>query len=210
MQAFADDARLGTSGSGIEQGLAAIDAALTPPLADDPAANAGFLRQDARLVVIAVSDEDDQSPQSLPFYVDFLGNLKGFHNADLVSLSSVVGYDEATGQPAACGTAAGGQALAGDRYVSVTRQTGGIARSICATDWSGLVDDLGLSAFGGRSAFYLTREAVASSLVVRVDGQAVGRPAWAYDATSNAVVFAAGSVPAPGAILDVDYDTACH
>ncbi len=210
VQAFADDAKLGTSGSGIEQGLAAVEAALTPPLVDDPAANAGFLRREARLVIIAVSDEDDQSPEVLPYYVDFLRTLKGFHNADLTSFSSVVGYDDATHQAATCDTAAGGEALAGDRYVSVTRQTGGIARSICASDWGAIVDDLGLNAFGARSAFYLTRAAVASTIGVRVDGQAVARPAWAYDPVSNAVVFASGSVPAPGATVDVDYDTVCH
>ncbi len=211
VQAFSDDALLGTNGLGTEKGLAAVHAALTDPLLSDPAANAGFLRQDAKLVVIAVSDEDDQSSATVDFYVDFLKNIKGFHNADLMSFSSIVGYDESTKKAASCtSTSTGGQAVPGPRYVEVTNRTNGIARSICSTDWGKIADDLGLNAFGAKSQFFLTREAVPSSIVVHVNGQQVSQPAWSYDAPSNSIIFDASSVPPQGATIDVDYDTVCH
>src|SRR5262249_25020223 len=50
---------LGTGGDGFEKGLAAVEAALTPPLIDNE--NSGFLRNDALLGVVYVSDEEDCS-----------------------------------------------------------------------------------------------------------------------------------------------------
>jgi len=208
--AFQDDVQLGTFGSGIEQGLAAIHAALTPPLVNDPATNGGFLRDPAKLVVVAVSDEDDQSSGTVDFYVDFLKNIKGYRNADMMTLNSVVGYDETTGQPHDCATGKGGVAVAAPRWVEVAQRTNGICRSICSTDWGSIASDLGLNTFGAQSQFFLTREAVASSIVVHVDGTLVSQPAWSFDAPSNSVIFDQADVPAQGATITVDYDTVCH
>lgn len=56
-QAFACIARLGTTGCGLEQQLDAMRRALDGSVAE----NQGFLREDARLVVVFVTDEDDCS-----------------------------------------------------------------------------------------------------------------------------------------------------
>ena len=56
-QAFACIARLGTSGCGLEQQLEAMRRALDKSVPE----NAGFLREDARLAVVFVTDEDDCS-----------------------------------------------------------------------------------------------------------------------------------------------------
>ncbi len=55
---------VGTSGSPAEMFFAPIIAALTPPLLDT--ANKGFLRADAHLGVVIVTDTDDQSPGITP------------------------------------------------------------------------------------------------------------------------------------------------
>ncbi len=54
--AFAALAGVGTTGCGIEQHLAAVSRALS-----NTSANAGFLRQSAKLAVIVIADEDDCS-----------------------------------------------------------------------------------------------------------------------------------------------------
>jgi hypothetical protein len=93
---FAANVKLGTHGSGFEHPLAAMEAALSAPLINNE--NAGFLRSDALLGIVVVSDEDDCSyPDHLvdefgddypcytkvdqmipvPHYVDFLKGLKG-------------------------------------------------------------------------------------------------------------------------------------
>jgi len=54
-------ALLGTDGSSYEKGLEAAERALTPPLTADGGPNADFLREDAYLVVVFLSDENDCS-----------------------------------------------------------------------------------------------------------------------------------------------------
>ena len=54
-------ALLGTDGSSYEKGLEAAERALTPPLAAAGGPNDGFLRDDAYLVVVFLSDENDCS-----------------------------------------------------------------------------------------------------------------------------------------------------
>lgn len=54
-------AGVGTGGSGKEQPLRAMRMALTSPLIDPGNTNAGFLRPGARLAVIILTDEDDNS-----------------------------------------------------------------------------------------------------------------------------------------------------
>ncbi len=60
--AFADAASLGTSGCGLEMPLYAVEHALSPALQSAPTGpNSGFLRPDALLMVIILTDEDDCS-----------------------------------------------------------------------------------------------------------------------------------------------------
>ena len=61
---FKANVRVGTNGSGKEQPLRAARLALTDRLAD---ANAGFLRDGARLAIIILSDDDDCSDSASPF-----------------------------------------------------------------------------------------------------------------------------------------------
>ncbi|MDF1561406.1 MAG: choice-of-anchor D domain-containing protein [Deltaproteobacteria bacterium] len=210
VSAFGNNVDLGTGGSATEKGLDATHSALTDPLITDPAANGGFLRDDAKLVVIAVSDEADQSTPPVDFYVDFLKNIKGYRNTDLMSFSAIVGYDEQTNQPSQC-TSANGDAASGPRYVEVATRTGGLKRSICSSNWGQIADDLGLDAFGARTEFFLTREPIPSTIVVKVNGvtvQSAGN--WSYDGSTNSVVFDPAAVPAQGATIVVDYDTICR
>lgn len=208
--AFADNVRQGTSGSAEEQGLEATHSALTDPLINDPAANQGFLRDDAKLVVIAVSDEEDQSTATVDFYVDFLKNLKGYRNSDMMSFSAIVGYDESSGQASDC-SSSDGQAVPGARYIDVAGRTGGLKRSICSSNWGQIADDLGLDAFGAKSQFFLSREPIASTIHVEVNGQTVAQSGnWSYEASSQSVIFEPTATPPQSATVVIDYETVCR
>jgi len=61
---FQANVRVGTGGSGKEQGLGAVRLALTDRIADGT--NAGFLRPGARLAVVILSDEDDCTETNVP------------------------------------------------------------------------------------------------------------------------------------------------
>lgn len=73
ISAFTDNVKLGSCGSGTETGLLAMQTALQKARGD---CNAGFLREDANLIVVIVSDENDQDNTNIQNYVQFLKGLK--------------------------------------------------------------------------------------------------------------------------------------
>ena len=92
---------VGTTGSGIEMGLEAARLALSEPLINTD--NSGFLREEANLSLIFISDEDDYSPLSAPSYQRFFTEVKGeeaYRDRSRMRISAVVGktippYDDA-------------------------------------------------------------------------------------------------------------------
>lgn len=89
---FQENVKVCATGSGFEMGLAAAAAAFAEPSALE--VNAGFLRDDAALSVVFVSDEEDDSPQRVDHYLDRIKGLKGaagFRDDGLINLSAVVG-----------------------------------------------------------------------------------------------------------------------
>jgi hypothetical protein len=207
--AFAENVRVGMSPSAsTEQGLQAARLALSPPKITS--VNAGFLRDSARLVLIFLSDENDQSDMSLDFYRDFFQALKGARNHERLDATAVTGDT-----PGGC-SGPGGVAEDCARYVQLAAQTGGVFQSICTDDWVTALEGIGLASFAPRREFPLSRPAVESTLVVRVDGAVVDRAAcpgcaggFSYYADTHAVYFGDGTVPARGAVVEVTYHTAC-
>lgn len=221
---FSDAADVGTNGSGEEHGLEAAQKALSDPLVFDTGVacnadadciapdtcvegfcggrNRGFLREDAALEVVFVSDEDDFSPATLDFYVDFFKNIKGFRNEGLFHAHAIVGASN--GRAASC-SSRDGDASPGRRYVDVATRTNGGVFSICDNTFGNTLRDIGNQAFGLPVQFFLTRPAVAASIEVTIDGRIVNN--WNYDQNSNSVVF--DVAPQPGETISVDYQAQC-
>jgi ASPM-SPD-2-Hydin domain-containing protein/HYDIN/CFA65/VesB family protein/flagellar associated PapD-like protein len=206
---------VGTEGSTQERGLEAAFLALSDPMIN--AENAGFLRSDAALAVIAVSDDDDSRMDGIPggpsevtipgarsvaFYESFFWNIKGFQNKEMFSFNAVIeeaqGMCSASGQPAEA---------SGVRYAQVAQDTGGAVASLCTSDWGSQLASVGLSAFGGRRRFTLSSVPLPGRISVTVNG--VSSSAWTYDQTSNSVVFNAGATPPANATVVVTYPVAC-
>jgi len=224
---FQDTIEVGTNGSADEKGLAAAQAALSDPLSFDTGVacagdmdciepdrciegfcggfNRGFLREDASLELIFVSDEDDYSTASLNFYVDFFKNIKGFRNEGLFHAHAIVGAEG--GRARAC-EGAGGAADAGQRYVEVANRTNGDVFSICDDDFGPPLQELGNQAFGLPVQFFLSRPAIRNTVQVSVEGMRV-EAGWQFDDASNSVVFDEQSVPQPGETIQVDYEAQC-
>lgn len=218
---------VGVNGAGEEKGLAAAQAALSDPLAYDTGVacnmdgdcvmpdrciegfcgggNRGFLREEAALEVIFVSDEDDYSAGSLNFFVDFFKNIKGFRNEGLFHAHAIVGLQN--GRAQSC-EGPGGAADAGSRYVEVANRTNGQLFSICDDDFGDPLRELGNQAFGLPVQFFLSRPAVRNSIQVAVEGMRRAN-GWQYDDPSNSVVFDEASVPQPGETIQVDYEAQC-
>jgi hypothetical protein len=202
---------LGTNGSGTERGLEGMYLALSDPLINDPMNNAGFLRDDAKLAIVAVGDEDDQSTESVDFFYNFLLNIKGPYNSSLVTFNAIVGdtmNNHNSMGDVGC-TSSDGDAVAGYRFVDLQQRTGGKFRSICTGDWGSIASDLGLDIFAARAGFTLTRVPDVSTIVVHVNGNLIPGTNWTFNARANAVVFNPNALPAAGSTIVIDYDAHC-
>lgn len=198
---FANLARVGINGSGTETGLRAMELAITQP--NVSGWNQGFLRENALLSVIIVSDEEDYSTPPAPYFADFLRNIKGATRSYMVNFS-VICRNDPTLVPAQC-----------DRYRAVASATGGTVTSIETTNWATDLERIGTTAFGFRTNFALNSIPVdPAAIEVRVNGTLVprqngGATVWSFDPAGNAINFDPLSAPEPGARLDVSYRVAC-
>ncbi len=192
-----------------ERGLESMYRALSDPLVnstDDPRTplpmdgNSGFLRDDAKLAVIAVSDEEDFSPQPVAFYETFLLGLKGQDRAKVI-FSAIVGPKDLSSCPKASSS--------GGRYIQLAEATGGVVESICTPNWASSLERLSESAFGPNRSFPLSEMPEdATRIVVRVDGVPV-TSGWSYDPVTNSILFEVNATPPPGAIIEVTYPVGC-
>lgn len=205
---FQQKVNVGTDGSGIETGLEPSLKAVTPPLS--VAENAGFLRQDANLAIIVVTDAPDQSNQSSTFYVNSLLNVKGFNKANMFTFNAIAGFNPTP--PSGCvydGNADDGT------YADVVAQTNGIKEEICTQSWATALQGLGKTAFGFRTTFFLTSVPdLTQPMSVTIDGIAVpqttgGTPNWTLDQAINAIVFNQNTAPGPGQTLSITYYVGC-
>lgn len=194
---FANKVQVGTSGSGLEQPYLSMSLAVTAP--NRTGANAGFLRTDASLAVIIVTDAVEQSPNAVGSYLTTLRQVKN-NRPELLSIS-VVGPFSAPS--ASCNT----EGLVDDgRYEDALTATSGVKADICTANWAMDLEAISRNVFGARRTFELAgTPRNAGSITVKVDGVAVA--GWRLDTTRNAIVFT--SPPAPMSTITVDYLTAC-
>ncbi len=208
---FKQKVSLGTLGSGAEQDLLPAVAALTAPLITSD--NAGLLRADAVLAVVAITDADDQSPQPVSYYVNQLLSVKGVQRATMFSFNAVGPY--LPSEPPGCSYDGPG---GGGRLQLAVGATAGVKEEICTPDWSKSLEQIGKNAFGYRTNFFLNASPDLSggkTIVVKLDGQqldevdVLGSLIWHYDPINNSVNFEPLFVPEPGKTLTLTYFVAC-
>jgi hypothetical protein len=201
---FTQQTTQGAAGSGDERGRDAAYAALTPPLVTGP--NNGFLRTDANLAVVVVSDENDFSNDiAVGPFNNWLNNLKGDPLA--TSFSGMVGPDGAG--RFACSLAGGSDATFAPRYHDVISGTAGVWSDICQFQTQVFLTFLSYVAAGLLFDFELdfTPSSV-GSIIVEVDGVALPYSAfngWTFDAATNRVTLHGSGVPGPGAVITIRY-----
>ncbi|MCB9729254.1 MAG: choice-of-anchor D domain-containing protein [Deltaproteobacteria bacterium] len=192
---FLDNVLVGTSGSGFEQGLETARLSLEGPFKK-------YLRQDATLVAVFVSDEEDQSPDEALSYLNLFQSIKGGTPGAFTAYAIV-------GPPDGCDSL-GGSADPGIRYIKVAEQSGGKFASICAPDFSESLADFGEGAFGPKSTFLLGGVAQPGTVAITVDGSPCTE-GWKLSDSGRAVVFDpdAACLPDEGVDVLVEYELFC-
>ncbi len=196
---------VGISGSGQESMFDPIAAAVTPPLSTRE--NAGFLRPNATLAIIMVTDAEDQStkmnPQSL---YNLLVQLKGGHADKVLAYGALVPSSVAN---PACESDQGDAPLKVEEFLNLAK---GIEYNICDPDYGTKLATIAKDVIEKVGKFmYLSRPPVVDTIVVTYGSQVIPndvKTGWTYDPVRNALVFGDGlkySVQPAGTQLEVNF-----
>jgi hypothetical protein len=185
MNDFKNMVKVGTSGSGNEKGLEATEGFMGRY-------SSSFVRPDAYLAVVIVSDEEDSSSKTPTQYMDYLKSFK--QEGGLVKVYSIVDVNRLN---IGRGLTTGFQ-----RYADASNLTAGTVSDIY-DDFSRSLTAMGDSIIELLDSFALAHEPVNGSLRVLVNGGEVSD--YIYDATSRSISFNSNAVPAVGAEIKVQY-----
>jgi len=181
---FKNKIQVGTRGSGNEKGLEASELFINRYKTE-------WMRDDAYLIVVYVSDEEDQSPKTKEEYLAALQASKT--NAGYVKAYSIV-------NTVPC-QSANGLTCGFERYGYQSEQTAGTVADI-KSNFAGVLQDIGDSIINLLDTFPLANDPIVGTIEVRVNG-VVQASGWSV--TGRQLKFDAGSVPAVGASVQVRY-----
>ena len=214
-ETFAEMVVVGTSGSGIEMGMEAAHLALSEPLMST--SNFGFIREDANLSVIFLSDEDDFSPRSTNEYLELYTEVKGdaaYRDHSKMRVSAVIGKDKPpfSGEPAC--QSDDGFASYGARFVQMVQRTEGVLESICDDDFSPIAEELGLTASGLEVEFVLSSKPDLETLIVKNYAEEsddsfirelIKDEDFRYVTAKNSIVFEVTALPSSESYIVAEY-----
>lgn len=182
------------------------------PDADDPAkkgcggTNRTFRRPDAKLEVVFVADNDDNSTMTVAQFADWLAGNVAIGSQYPPRAHAIVG-------PAGGCTGALGGAKAGTRYLEAANASGGVTVSACEPEsYQNVLAALGPPASAAKATVLLTATPNPATLQVKVGGVACPAGSWQYDAAHNLVAMGPGGacMPKKGQTVAVHYKLACN
>ncbi len=192
---------LGQGGSDLESGLGSIKDGL-----EKFGVSSGFLRQDAILALVALTNEDDYSLGDVSDYKLFFDELKpsvpGFAQGWLFNFIGVVSID---GQ---CKTTAEFKE-AGLRYMELADISGGGKNSVCESDLGTAVSNLEHKIVQVLSEFKLNNEPDINSIKVYLNNVLVPQSdsnGWTYQGSRQSIVFHGKYLPGAFDKIRVDFD----
>lgn len=187
-----------------------------------------FLRPDAYLYLVFVTDEEDESEEDVRFYYRYYETVKGIGNDGMVTTAAILGPE---------GNAC--RATPGLRYKELSDLTGGEVGSICDAAFGTTLKKLATNAVGLKRKFALQQKPNVATVQVRVkypcnvpevslskcdtldrtecmgmapDSYGVvctppfkGTDGWDYEPANNLVFFAGDSVPGLNAQVELQY-----
>jgi hypothetical protein len=192
----------GMLGSDLERGLLSIETALTH--------ETGFLRDDALLAILSLSNEDDYSDGNTADYKAYFDKLKpkfnGVTQAWLVNFIGVPSLDSN------CTTALDGiYKEPGLRWIDLANYSGGLSQPICDTTLASAVNNIRQRIVEVLTEFALGRKPVIGSIVVKVNGNAVPESTtngWEYIPDGNRIRFHGTAVPGATDKIYIDFKPA--
>ena len=181
---FKNMVQVGTQGSGKENGLQSSTRFFEK--------NSSWARDDAYLSVVYLSDEEDQSYESVQHYINKLNALKP--SSDMVKVYSIItqfldpDYEWES---------------LGIRYEEASLLTGGISADI-HQNFDQTLKNFGESILNLITNFVLSTNPVNNDIQVKVNGQTI-TSGWSYSSQTKAISFDNSATPPEGASITVTY-----
>jgi len=150
-----------------------------------------WLRREAALLVVFVSDEEEQSTMFVSDFNLWYGNLR-----NSVYVSSIVNVDPLD---SVCSYTPNGSYI-GYRYIEATSYFNGNVIDICSSDWSSGVEEA-TSKIDPYDSYELTHSPQEDTIVVFEEG--IPMPGWHYDSSDNTVYF--DTLPDEGVLVEIGY-----
>lgn len=182
---FKSCVKVGTAGSGVEQGLKTAKSFMDRY-------SSSFLRPDAYLAIVFVSDEEDQSEKTVAEYIASYKALKS--NPAMVKAYSLVTQQILPNQQ---------WESIGHRYNFVSEQTNGLKGDLDA-DFAKTLTDIGSTISNLTDTFAINGSPYQNAVKVFVNG-VEKKTGWTFDSVSKVLKFDANSVPVNGAKIVVQY-----
>lgn len=195
----------GGDGANQERGSLAMRTALEKEVAKG--ASASFLREDALLVVVFVTDDEDFSGITSAESKTFLDNLKGENSAD--DQKWVVNYIGVTDLSDPQCTTYGGYSARGEEYLELANISGGVVESICNTDFGSYVDQINVRLKSVLNKYQLDSYPILDSLTVHINGAFIRQDlenGWNYDENKNIVILNGTAKPGPNDDVEIKYE----
>lgn len=198
----------GTGGSDLERGMDSIRSVLSSGyLAGE---GAGFLRDDALLALIVLSNEDDYSSGTTQNFADFLDTVKppftGFTKAWVLNFIGVPSLDSS------CSTALDGiYKEPGTRWIDLATKSEGRVEAICDTSLGVAVDNVKKRIVEILTDFKLGRKPDVSTIKISINGVMIPQSkvnGWEYIEEGYIIRFHGTAVPGADARILVDFTPA--
>lgn len=203
----------GSGGNSQEQGLNSLMKVLSSNYLNGEGRE--FLRTDALLAVITLSNEDDHSTngvggtpiatQTIKDYIDKLKPPFGKANAR----SWMLNFIGVTEKDSICQTSPDGiYKEQGDKWLDLAKYSTGSISSICETSLASSVQNIQKRIINFLTDFYIDREPVVESIVVRLNGVVVPKNAtngWDYLTNEKKIRFYGSYIPKASDRLTVDF-----
>jgi len=169
-------------GPPLEQGFGAVYTYM-----DLGAYSTTWMRPAAALLIVFVSDEDEQSWEwTAPDFYDWVSAKRS-----RVLISSIVGLDENS-----CAD------QIGEKYLEVTQSFNGTEIDICDEDWTPGVEEAS-KPFEPIEEIELTFIPVIETITIFANGAQIDSSEWEYDERINTVFFLV--IPGDGVLVEVTY-----
>ncbi len=154
-----------------------------------------WMRPEAGLLVVFVSDEEEQSNINFPAVSDFMGWYT-MQRMGSVFMASIVNQDPSI---SLCSYPPNPRDV-GTRYMEATNVLSGVIIDICDSDWSPGVTDA-TNSIEPVESIKLTHKAEADSIRVFINGSL--NHDWLYVESENTVYFTI--IPSAGQLVEVGY-----